>query len=205
MAKDLADLCQADEAQLKSKMVHASSKSSGVQVAFIPDIHTLEWHHAREEFIAAELHDRSPVVKGAIVEGQVGERVWCVWTRTFGKTKAESILHVLRLVVESKKEQSDTKAKSGNNMINSAVLCDAHVLAVASVLLAAQHEAANWDMQNVEIWNPTRISVLAAQKLEPSTVIVNRDKKSITSFRWYGDKPSCGTVEWVLNERYGWC
>ena len=186
-------------------MEQASSKSSGFQVAFIPDIQTLEWHHAREEFIAAELFNRRPIVKGAMVDGQEGERVWCVWTRTFGETKAKNVLHVLRLVNESRMEQSSIKAKAYNSISKPGALCDSHVLAVASVLLAAQREATNWDMPAVEIWNPALTSVLAAQKLEPSTTVVHRDKESIPSLRWYGDKPSNGNVEWVLNEKYGWC
>ena len=196
LAEDLHVLCNIDEAQLRAKMKRTSSANSGVRVAFIPDVQTLQWHHAREEFISAELLNRNPAIKGAIAEGQ-GERIWCVWTRSFGNTESENVLHVLRLVIESKIEQNDSIASQEGSY-------DSHILATASVLSAAKREAANWNLQNVEIWNPTPITVLAARKLDPSSVIIDRDVASIPSLKWYGLNPST-VVEWALNEKYGWC
>lgn len=196
LAEDLHVLCNIDEAQLRAKMKRTSSQTSGVQVAFIPDVQTLQWHHAREEFISAELLNRNPAIKGAIVEGQE-ERIWCVWTRSFGNTESENVLHVLRLVIESKMKYNDSIASHEGS-------CDSHILSTASVLSAAKREAANWNLQNVEIWNPTPITVLAARKLDPSSVIIDRDMASIPSLRWYGQNPST-VVKWALNEKYGWC
>ncbi|MCJ1465875.1 hypothetical protein MMC07_004494 [Pseudocyphellaria aurata] len=203
---DLAELCRNDETQLRLKLETLSSQSSKTQVTFIPDLQTYQWHHAREEFLAKELVDRVPGVKGAKVGTEPGKRVWCVWTRTFGDNEAENVLHILRLVIEGETESKGPKSRFDGNIADVNASSKEQVLAAASVLYVAQREATEWTMQQVWLWNPTPWTMLAARELHPSARIIEREKESIPSLRWHGVEPKGGRdVEWFTNEKYGWC
>ncbi|MCJ1394426.1 hypothetical protein MMC18_007304 [Xylographa bjoerkii] len=180
-ASDLGALCEADERLLRRRMGRWGEGGADTRVAFVPDVETMGWHHAREEFAAGEMQGRKPDVKGALVEAGEG-RVWAVWTRTFGAGEEGSVLHVLRMVVEGEEDGE-------------------RVEAAAKVLRAAQREAGRWGMKTVEVWNPERVVVEAARTILGEVEVVERDEESITSLMWYGE----GKVEWVGNEKYGWC
>ena len=186
-ADDISSLCEIDETQLRVALTKFPSVGPNVQVAVIPDIETMQWHHAREEFVAKEITGRTPDIKGAIVMMENGKRVWAIWTRVFGNEKNGYILYILRLVIEGGNASSEGD--------------DKHVTAVAAVLHAAQTEAAKWGMQSVEVWNPSDAIVAAAKKLLPSSKVVDRETESITSLMWYGNE----AVDWVANDKYGWC
>lgn len=85
----------------------------------------------------------------------------------------------------------------------------AYVPAIAALFKLAQTEAKEWNMADVEIWNPTDATVMAVQSLSPSAQIVHRDAESIASLMWYGERPQEGPVnefiDWLANEKYGWC
>lgn len=203
---DLAELSSIDETLLRSKMEKHSSESSQVQVAFIPDLQTYQWHHAREEFVAEELLGRVPEVKGAMMGTELGKRVWGVWTRTFGDKEAENVLHILRLVIEGETERRSSKDRFDGTLADLNGSSREQVLAAVSVLYMAQREAAEWTMQQVCMWNPTPWTVLAVRQLHPAARIIDREKESITSLRWHGERPEDGLdVQWVTNERYSWC
>lgn len=203
-ADDLAELCDVDETLLKSSMENRLSHSSKTQVAFIPDLQTHLWQHAREEFASKELLDKLPDTKGAIATTGQGKRVWCTWTRMFGDTEAANILYILRMVIEDEinsknddaVEQAEIQNKSKREL----------VLATASILNMARQEATKWKMQSVRMWNPSPLTLLAAQELEPSAKLIDREEESIASLRWYKDTLKAGDeVEWIANEKFGWC
>ncbi|KAF2142237.1 uncharacterized protein K452DRAFT_227682 [Aplosporella prunicola CBS 121167] len=192
---DLADLCAADEALMRKNMQERAADGK-THVAILPRLDKIQWHHAREEFVGKEFYGRVPEVKGAIVGDEEGRRAWCYWTRMWYNPDAQqdkdNTMHILRLVVEED------------------VSPDAVVAAIAALLARAQQEAAGWHMAEVETWSPSPEVVAAARSLDPKTEVINRDKDSIASLRWYGDSPSNGgslteAVEWVGNEKYGWC
>lgn len=206
-ANDLAELCDVDETLLKSRMENRSSHSSKTQVAFIPDLQSHLWQHAREEFASKELLDRVPDFKGAIVTTGQGKRVWCIWTRTFGDTKAGNILYILRMVSEGENGliNDDAVAPVGQTATQNSLRREL-VMATASILNMARHEATKWGMRSVQMWNPSPLSMLAAQELEPSVQLIDREEESIASLRWHNDSLKVGDdVEWVANEKFGWC
>lgn len=206
-ADDLAELCDVDETLLKSIMEKRSSHSSKTQVAFIPDLQTLRWQHAREEFASKELLDRLPDTKGAIATTRQGKRVWCTWTRIFGDTEAANILHILRMVIEGEisSNNDDTMAHVGQTAIQNKSRREL-VLATAAILNMARQEATKWKMQSVQMWNPSPLTLLAAQELEPSAQLIDREEESIASLRWYKDTlKAVDDVEWIANEKFSWC
>ena len=205
-ADDLPDLCRADETALRASIAQSTSLDGGITVALIPDIETIRWHHAREEFIAKELFNKPPPVKGAIVKGEDGSRVWCIWTRTFGDEEAGNTLNVLRLVIEGDEDLGRQTSADGFSLIALRSADQQRVLAAASVLHEARREAAAWTMKDVQIWNPTHLAMLAVRYLDSSATLIERDEESIASLRWHGPKLAPGVeINWVGNEKYGWC
>lgn len=206
-ADDLAELCDVDETLLKLSMEKLSSRSSKTQIAFIPDLQSHLWQHAREEFASKELLDRLPDAKGAIARTEQGKRVWCIWTRIFGDTEAANILYILRIVIEGEisSKNDDAVADVGQTEIQNKSRREL-VLATASILNMARQEANKWKMQSVHMWNPSPLTLQAAQELEPSAQLIDREEESIASLRWYKDTLKVGDdVEWVANEKFSWC
>lgn len=193
-AEDLAPLCAADEALLRKSL--AQGAANGItRVALIPNVETIRWHHAREQFVGTEIYGRFPDIKGGVVGEKDGQRVWCYWTRMWsnpnkGEAKGNT-LHILRIVVEPDAAPASV------------------VPAIAALLARAQSETDDWHMEQVDYWNPSPEVVAAAKMLDPEAEVVDRDSESIASLRWYGDLPAKGrlvdSVEWVANEKYGWC
>lgn len=175
------------------------------RVALIPDLKTMQWHHAREEFAGREMLGREPEIKGAYTGCEGSSQVWCIWTRTFGSTEAGNTLNILRIFVEGEENSVRDGSKTGGQLVDLKSTDQARLQGAAAVLRAAQVEAARWDMKDVQIWNPSPLVVLAARQIEPSTELIYREDESIASLRWHGEPEDRTTVEWVSNEKYGWC
>nr|OQO16105.1 hypothetical protein B0A51_17461 [Rachicladosporium sp. CCFEE 5018] len=205
-ATDLAPLCDADETLLRTRL--AALDTPKTTVTLLPDLRTFDWHHAREDFIAKELHSRNPTIKGAIVGTEEGKRAWCIWTKvwTNPSEKADDTLHILRLVVEDAAYDSFAAAGSSTSQsqMNGHAGKDNVVQQISALLVAAQREAKDWHMQHVELWNPTALALEAANAVIPETKVVAREKESICSLRWYGEG-SGEDVDWVCSEKFGWC
>jgi hypothetical protein len=204
--EDLEELCKIDE-ELVRKTLSSRSTDSNVAVALIPNIETVRWHHAREDFVGKVLHGKAPKVKGAIVGSEKGKRIWCYWTRMWYNQNPEeakgNTLHILRLVIESEGQSSWETSRNGSNGVTS----HQHDAAIAALLSMAQKEAEEWRMEEVEAWNPSSETVAAAQRLDPNAKVVDRDMESIASLRWYPqhEGPVADSIDWIGNEKYGWC
>jgi GNAT superfamily N-acetyltransferase len=204
LADDLAELCLVDERLVRSSLQNAPAEESFV--ALLPDIATIRWHHAREEFVAQEIHGKIPEIKGAIVGNESGKRVWCYFTRMFynaDQSKSEgNTLHVLRIVVEEHGLFTWERASADADM-------SAHIPAISALFRAALEEAKKWNMAEVEVWNPTEPTVKAAQVLCPNAKVIHRNEESIASLMWYGPRRTSGPIAeevyWLGNEKYGWC
>ncbi|KAL8785458.1 MAG: hypothetical protein Q9195_008635 [Heterodermia aff. obscurata] len=204
-AGQLMELCKDDEIALRSTLAKPQANKTVISVALIPDEKVIQWHHAREEFVANELLGKSPEIKGAIVQGEKGHRVWCLWTRTFGNEQSGNTMNILRLVIEGEVEEPEGSSFTSPG----ARLEESHrsqVLAATSVIQSACFEAAKWGMGDVQLWNPTPLTVLAAKKIDRSAEIVERADDSIASLRWHGPELDSTTeLTWIGNEKYGWC
>lgn len=204
-ASDIAELCAIDEQLIRQHMAKAVS-GDRTAVAIVPSVTQLQWHHAREEFVAKELYGKIPEVKGAIVGTEPGQRVWCYWTRVYttpNETK-DNTLHILRLVIEDPNHSDFTAAnEEGVRKAHDSYIAKA----TASLFAAAQLEAGKWAMGQTDIWNPTSTTLAGAKMLDPSATVEHREKESIASLRWYGSEEGNPVehVDWICNEKYGWC
>ncbi|OBT65854.1 hypothetical protein VE03_05451 [Pseudogymnoascus sp. 23342-1-I1] len=186
---DLEALCEVDEGMLRGLMGRKTADGK-TRVAIPPDAEHFAWHRAREEFVTQALFGRVPEVRGALV-GEVGGRVWAVWTRGFYGKKdeaAKNTLYILRLVVEA--EMRGEKVDEG-------------VLAgqLEDVVGVARGEAREWGCGRVEVWNPSATVCGALEKVGGTRV--EREKEGIASVMWYGKEGE--EVEWLANEKYAWC
>ncbi|KAL8780797.1 MAG: hypothetical protein Q9213_006298 [Squamulea squamosa] len=202
---DIVNLCRTDEANMRFNMARSPSPYPAIRVALIPDAATMQWHHAREEFLAKVLCGKRPIYKGAMAETSDRRKTWCMWTRTFGKRQDEKVLNILRLFIEG---ESDFDQPASNGAFDN--IQDhpeqALVEATAAILQAAQVEASNWGMSSIQFWNPSPISLLAARHLDPSVEIIDRHNESLASLRWHGEAmPDGAKIDWVSSEKYGWC
>ena len=203
-AADLDELCSLDEQSLRADIAKDVPRNE-TRVALIPDLKTIQWHHAREEFIGREMLGREPDIKGAYSDCEGTSQVWCIWTRTFGSTEAGNTLNVLRIFVTGDETAVRHGSKTVGELSDLKSTDQAKVRGAAAVLHAAQVEAERWDMEDVQIWNPSPLIVLAARQIEPSTELIHRDDESIASLRWHGEPEERPKVEWVSNEKFGWC
>jgi GNAT superfamily N-acetyltransferase len=185
---DFEELCALDGQYIRRSLELA--KDGKIHVALIPDHNTMQWHHGREDFVTSKVFGKSPTIKGAIA-GEPGSRVWAIWTRAFyGPLKPESgnTLHILRLVIEDEKDIESNAAK------------------MRGILEIAQAEAKEWQLGHVELWNPTEVVKEMVKKTGLDHSEVEREEESIASLMWYGEgSGKADEIEWVGNEKYGWC
>ncbi|KAL7269511.1 hypothetical protein RUND412_007824 [Rhizina undulata] len=183
-AKCLPRLCARDIAVLKKSLSTPSSKR---RIAFMPSYPVLQWHHAREEFLADYFRadmDTKPIVKGAMTSD--GKR-WISWSRTYHEDPRLYILRIASVAEDNETEEED----------------------LAKLLQAAQKEAKLWGLKKVVIWNPKDVVVRAANRIAAEEVVlVERDVESIPSVMMYRDADQGSGIEeldWVANERFTWC
>lgn len=220
-AEDLRELCEIDVASVR-RSFQSRPKGSNTAVALLPDIETIEWHHARENYVGMQLHGKEPKIKGAMVGNQKGKRVWCYWTRMwYNQNPSEAkgnTMHILRLVIEDgvwdEGNLNHTNSHSKNhtsghstNHTNGDSVHHSHDSAIAALLAMAQREAAEWNMEHIEMWAPTPTTIAGVQRLDPSARVVDRDTESIASLQWFPehDGPVADKIDWIGNEKYGWC
>ena len=171
-ADDLEELCSLDEQSLRARIAREVSRGK-TRVALIPDLKTMQWHHAREEFAGREMLGREPDVKGAHADCRDGSRVWCIWTRTFGSTEAGNTLNILRFFIEGEEDAVRENPGIKDDLTDLESTDQAKVHGAAAVLHAAQIEAARWGMKDVQIWN-RKLSFLSNTLLSLTTFGVAR-------------------------------
>lgn len=201
-ADDLGKLCELDEAVMRQRL----RRTQGVAVAIVPDLKTIKWHLAREQFVSHELYGKSPEAHGAAVTLESGKMVWCYWAKMWYNTDPQNpkgnAMHILRLATDDAEyDEADVASDEGANAGKAGEMAGA----IASLLAAAQADAAQWNMGEVEIWNPSSATLAAARMLNPSAEVTHREKDSIASLKWYGDNSEKEQVKWFGNEKFGWC
>ncbi len=212
-ASDLAELCDIDEGLVRRRLSKEQQAGKPV-VALAPDLATMQWHHVREEFVAKEVFGKESVVKGAVT-GEQPNRVWCYWTKGWYNPDAQqskdTTLHILRVVIENEElgtgDEPDFQQRLQRGDRDASTVVDQ----IASILRAAQNEAQQWNIADVEVWAPSAAIVAAAKVLHPDAAVEQRDSGSIPCLRWYGELSSSSkgslleNITWVGNEKYAWC
>lgn len=191
--KDLDQLCKDDEAMIWRAMTSSSSRKPLMML--VPDLDHMLWHHRKEEFACDKLFGNHPHAKG-VMTGEPNDRIWVIWThRYYGRPRAISMnntLYILRVVIENKSKDPEQREHQVEQM--------------RAILWAAQHEAAEWKLDGVKIWDPAHLIQDMVERTGIQHRRVERDEESIASLLWFGDgSGKDDTVEWLGNEKYGWC
>ncbi|GFF30226.1 hypothetical protein IFM58399_02514 [Aspergillus lentulus] len=197
-AEDVSRLCAVDVAILGHEISRFSTNDM-TQLLILPDHDHMLWHHSKEEFVAQRLFGKAPLVKGAM-SGEPGHFVWAIWTHRFynhpDNSLSENTLYILRFVVEDATLSLDTDDD----------LTYEQVTSVREVLQAARAEAAEWSLHKIKLWNPSHSLERAIQLSGIPFQRKRRTQDSIPCLQWYGEgsgKPC--SLNWLLNEKYGWC
>jgi len=201
LAEDLEKLCQEDEVMVRRSM-ETDSKGK-TRMIIIPDVDHMRWHHGKEEFGGEKLFGKQPQIKGAMV-GELGNRIWVIWTHRFYNhpdlESSQNKLYILRLVIENQKTSprlEDPSYDAGKLELQAAQL--------KRVLEAAQNEAAEWKLRQVQLWDPSLLVQDLIDRAGMEHRIVDREHESISSLLWFGENGIEGdSVEWVANEYYAW-
>lgn len=185
---ELAELCSVDEKLLRREMVERG-RDGKTCVALVPDLDQLLWHLMREDYMTKHIFGRTPEVKGAVF-GDPGRRVWAVWTRGYYgglENREGNTLHVLRVVIEDEGQSDEYLARGFREIVK-----------------IAQAEAKEWLSQDVQLWNPSPKLARVIMESRLDCEHVDRDTESIASLFWYGEGETT-EVDWVANEKFGWC
>lgn len=198
LSGDLERLCREDEAMIREELT-STSPDGKTRMMLVPDLDHMLWHHRKEEFVCDKLFGRQPQIKGAVV-GQPGNRMWAIWTHRFygdpESASSENTLYILRLVIESKATASRGGAEKD----------DCQVEQMRAILQIAQAEAAEWKLHRVMLWGPTSLVLKLVQQTNIQHRRIERDYEGIASLLWYGEGSGKeDTLEWLGNEKYGWC
>lgn len=190
--KDLfaADLLQLPSVAYMEQNLDQLSEAdpSRPYLAIHPDVDHFAWHHTREEYLARISGKEVPQTKGAI---HPSSGIAIVWNRRYTSQPKDCQLHLLHVIIPR-----DSKGSRDTETI------------LAALLLRAQREAGTWDMTaGVEIWDPTKPVIAAAQILKTNVQekvqVITRDKEHLCCLRWTaGEKED---PVWVNKEKYGWC
>lgn len=77
---------------------------------------------------------------------------------------------------------------------------------VKALLLAAQHEAAEWKLDSVQLWDPPPLAQRMITELDIDHSVLERKDDSIASGLWFDkDGEISDAPLWLNNEHYAWC
>ena len=180
------------------KALNNASSNEKIYMILVPDLDHMLWHHKKEEFVCDKLFGKQPPIKGAIV-GQPGHRMWAIWTHRFyghpQSDASENTLYILRLVIENQATvTSDTEQ------------ADSQIEQMRAILQTTQAEAAEWNLHRVMMWGPTPLVLKLIERTRIQHRRIEREHEGIASLLWYGEGSGKeDSVEWLGNEKYGWC
>ena len=191
--EDLDQLCKDDEAMIRTAMNGSSSKKTRMMV--VPDLDHMLWHHSKEDFACEKLFGKHPRMKGAII-GELNDRMWVIWThRYYGdpySASSNNTLYILRIVIERRDTGPDQREHQIGQM--------------RALLWAAQNEAAEWSLSCVKLWDPAYLVQDMVERTGIQHRKVEREEESLASLLWFGGGSGReDMVEWLGNEKYGWC
>ena len=191
--EDLDQLCKDDEAMIWRAMTSSSSKKTLMML--VPDLDHMLWHHRKEEFACDKLFGKHPQIKG-VITGELNDRMWVIWTRRYYEdphpVSLNNTLYILRVVIESQSTDYEQREHQAEQM--------------RAILWAAQQEAAEWKLDCLKMWDPANLIQDLVERTGIQHRRVERDEESIASLLWFGEgSGKDDAVEWLGNEKYGWC
>ncbi|KAL8685757.1 MAG: hypothetical protein Q9224_005686 [Gallowayella concinna] len=203
---DLGELCRRDEAIIRDAMAKPTDEGKKV-VTILPDLDHMLWHIAKEDFATKQLFGQTPRAKG-VIAGLPGRQVWAIWTHRYymhhNVEAAGNVLYILRLVVEGDETANKPSSRKEKGMKEEKQ--ERQVESLIAVLQCAQAEAAEWQLDQVKLWEPTPWVEDVITKSHISHRIIEREEDSVASCLWFNeDSGQEAAPQWINNEHYAWC
>ncbi|KAI0452810.1 hypothetical protein F5B21DRAFT_515781 [Xylaria acuta] len=191
-----------DETMIRTAMETPAPEVQN-RVVILPDIDHMLWHIRKEEFATRHSFGKTPRAKGAIA-GASGKQAWAIWTHCYyGRPDAPSpnnILYILRLVVGGDDSANKPATSESANVDHS--LPKDRTSSLQAVLHAARNQAAEWQLDRVQLWEPSPWVRKAIAGSTVDHVVVEQEEDSIASAMWYGDAGDANAPPvWINNER----
>ncbi|KXH61957.1 hypothetical protein CSAL01_00963 [Colletotrichum salicis] len=208
---DLEGLCFRDETMIRDDMTMPSVSRKRVMI--LPDLDHMLWHIHKEDFATKHIFDNGSETKGAIA-GVPGKQVWGIWVRRYyrhphhhGGEDADdpNVLYILRLVIEG--DETANKTREGNSTAPMEEYAE-QAAVLKAVMQAAQAEAADWRLDQVQLWDPSPMARSLLDQSDLNAIVVERHTHSIATVLWFEDGEGLGpenTPGLVNNEHYARC
>ncbi|KNG46799.1 lysine acetyltransferase protein [Stemphylium lycopersici] len=203
-------LCRRDEVLVRARMALPTEEAE-TRFTIMPDHDHILWHLAKETFACKHIFDKVPTLKGAIA-GAPGNQVWALWTHRYyshpftssSDNKNSKILYILRLALET--DETATCLPSSATKYPTGDILDQQAQSLKAVLQAAQAEAKEWNLDAVQLWNPTPLVQHLICQIEIQHELVEREEDGIASLLWYDGQGGNSQKHpvWVNNEYYAW-
>lgn len=182
--ENLPGLCLKDTDARSSELDKRSVANSRPCFAFIPRHEMILWHNKRENLNASFIHGRWETrQRGVISESG---RAWLIWHFD----EVEHKLKVQRIVILDRDAQ------------------ERNIRELAAMLRFAQGMGKEFGFMTMEIWNPDKVVIAAAELLAShyvgTQIVIKNRESSIASMRLKSDAPQ-DSVTWEANEYYAWC
>ncbi|PHH70944.1 hypothetical protein CDD80_5629 [Ophiocordyceps camponoti-rufipedis] len=184
---DLPSLTATDELRLKHHLARLPPSPS-IRAALIPDLATLQWHFARQDFLAGyQFHVPPRAIRGALLAG--ASPVWAVWKPHL--SEEENGINTLEFLRLSYEDDIADQALS---------------TALQAIVEQASHEAQTWRCKRLLLWNPdARVRNILSSMTHLQPTLMERTTESIASLLWLAEGGTDAAVEWIANEKFGWC
>lgn len=208
---ELESLCLRDQATIQSDM--ATPSASRKRVVILPDLDHMLWHIRKEDFATKYIFGKKAVMRGTIA-GVPGKQVWAIWVRRYYRhpddhsikgADDKNVLYILRLVAEG--DETANKPREGNFTTPMEGYAE-QAAALRAVMQAAQAEAADWRLDQVQLWDPSPMVKSLLDQSDLDAVHVERQSHSIASLLWFEDGERLGPEDapiLINNEHYAWC
>ncbi|KXH52101.1 hypothetical protein CNYM01_00432 [Colletotrichum nymphaeae SA-01] len=207
----LESLCLRDKDMIQNGM--ATPSPSRKRVVILPDLDHMLWHIRKEDFAIKQIFGAKAMIKGAIA-GVPGKQVWAYWVRRYYRHPGhhsiedaddKNVLYILRLVVEG--DETANKPREGDIAIPMEDYAE-QAAALKAVTQAAQAEAADWRLDQVQLWDPSPMVKSLLDQSDLHAVYVERQNHSVASLLWFEDDEGLGPEDapvLINNEHYAWC
>ena len=158
-------LCVPDVKDVKADLANSVVSADEAHVAVLPTADLADWWQERARFTSLRVHGKEPQHYGAVCES-VG--VWLYWYHDFRRQQVA--------IQRVKPPPRQTE--------------EAHVRALASLLLDALEEARRWDIPKVLLWDLSPFTLraikLLSDALEIDVKTEERIRKGVPMIRWKG-------------------
>lgn len=167
-------LCAADVEAVRADL--GAPLRGEIRAAVLPTADLADWWQGRARFTSRKVHEgREPEFYGAVCESELGAVAAAVYWYHDWRRRQIALQRVIPAPLPLGSEEEETEA---------------HVRALAALLLEALREARRWGIPKVLLWDPSPFTLRAVRLLADTLGIdvqsEERVRKGVPMIRWRG-------------------